>query len=92
LRSGDRAALWDCGSGNFAMGRREIPAAVRALRARIGASAPQGLTVFVTHPDLDHVSALLDVVEPLGVTKVVVGERFHADARRSRGHGPEALV
>ena len=92
LRSGDRAALWDCGSGNFAMGRREIPAAVRALRARIGASAPQGLTVFVTHPDLDHFSALLDVVEPLGVTKVVVGERFHADARRSRGHGPEALV
>jgi competence protein ComEC len=79
LRSGDEAVLWDCGSRWVDVGRRTIPQAVRAL------GAARVSTVVVTHPDLDHFCGLPDVVEPLGVERVVVSPRFVASAEEAGG-------
>jgi competence protein ComEC len=77
--------LWDCGSLDLALGERDIPRAVRAL----GAGPVR--TVIISHPDLDHYSALLDCIEPLGVETVIVGEDFPARASRNP-RGPAAYV
>ncbi len=85
VRSGNGAILWDCGSMSLAMGERELPLAVRALGARV---AP---TVVISHPNLDHYSALLDAAPALGVERVVVGEAF-VQAAEDDPDGPVAFV
>jgi competence protein ComEC len=70
VRSGADAMLWDCGSSRSGAGLREIPEAARSLGAwRVP-------TVVVTHANLDHFVALLDVVEPLGVRRLLVTRAF----------------
>jgi competence protein ComEC len=70
VRSGRDALLWDCGSLTPGVGRMLVPRAARALGAwRVP-------TAVVTHPNLDHFNGLLDVVEPLGIRLVLVGEAF----------------
>jgi competence protein ComEC len=39
-------------------------------------------TVFITHPDIDHFGALPELIEPLGIRRVLVGERFIEQAGR----------
>ena len=85
LRSGSGALLWDCGSMSPGLGEREIPRAVRAVG---GWRVP---TVVITHANFDHYSALLDVVEPLGVRRVLMGEHVRAIAAE-RPTGPVAFL
>lgn len=85
VRSGSEAMLYDCGSEYFAVGERMIPRAVRAL------GAGRVRTVVISHPNLDHYAGLIDVVRPLGVREVLLGEAFIL-AAAARPDGPEALV
>ncbi|MCW5754712.1 MAG: ComEC/Rec2 family competence protein [Phycisphaeraceae bacterium] len=85
IRSGNDAMLWDCGGGWPGAGVVEIPRAIRAL----GASRVR--TVIITHPHFDHYCSLLDVVEPLGVRRVLVSEWF-LEAADARANGPEAAL
>lgn len=85
VRSGAEALLWDCGSLRPGIGRDEVPRAIRALggyRVR---------TAVVTHPNFDHYSGLPDVVEPLGIKTVLLGQLF-LDEAQARPWGPEAIV
>lgn len=85
VRSGDQALLWDCGSLEPGVGRMLVPRAARALGAwRIG-------TALVTHPNIDHFNGLLDVIEPLRIGRVLVGEAFVQHAAE-HPHSPEALM
>jgi len=75
LRSGREAILYDCGSDWYAVGKRRIPQAVRALGAwRVP-------TVIISHPDIDHFAGVLDILEPLAVERVLLGEAFLKQAR-----------
>lgn len=89
VRSGagaDECMLWDCGSLATGVGERLVPEAVRALGAwRVG-------TVVVTHANLDHFSGLLDVVEPLGVGRVLVCGAFVRAAEREPRSAHAALL
>lgn len=85
LRSGGDAVLWDCGSLTPGVGQLLVPRATRALGAwRVP-------TVVITHPNLDHFNGVLDIVEPLGVREVVIGESFERRAVQRPG-GPEAYL
>jgi len=85
LRSGSDAVLWDCGSLTPGVGQLLVPRAARALGAwRVP-------TLIITHPNLDHYNGTLDIIEPLGVRQVIVGEAFLRRAQ-SRPHGPEAFL
>lgn len=79
------AVLFDCGSLRLTVGERDIPAAVRALGAR---RVP---TIVLSHPNIDHYSGVLDVITPLGVRRVIVGEGFVRAAEASPT-GPAAYV
>jgi beta-lactamase superfamily II metal-dependent hydrolase len=75
MRSAGEAIMWNCGSARVGIGRRTVPDAARALGAwRIP-------TVVVTSPDLRHLSGLLDVIEPLGVQRVMALPAVTDDAR-----------
>lgn len=83
VRSGDDAILWDAGSLSAGASARTLTRTMRSVGAW---KVP---TVVVTHPDLDHYGFLPDLVEPLGVRTVVLGERFLARAKETQS-GPEA--
>ncbi len=74
IRSGDEAMLYDCGSLRRQVGVRLVPDAIRSL------GAWRVRRVMISHPDVDHFSALPDVVRVLGVREVMIGERFAAQA------------
>jgi competence protein ComEC len=84
-RWGTDALLFDCGSLRLNMGERTIPAALRALGVW---HVP---TVIVSHPNIDHYAALLDMLQPLGTRRVIVGEAFVAAGDANPG-GPAAFV
>ncbi|MBL8763497.1 MAG: ComEC/Rec2 family competence protein [Phycisphaerae bacterium] len=85
VRSGSSAMLWDCGSLSPGVGVREIPAAARALGAwRVP-------TVLVTHANFDHYAGVLDVLDPLGVERVLVTGVF-MDHVRQFPSGPTARL
>ncbi|MFM9957738.1 MAG: ComEC/Rec2 family competence protein [Phycisphaerales bacterium] len=68
--SGREAVLYDAGSSLAGAGRRLIP---RALR-EIGVASVR--TVIISHADAARFNALPDLVRPLGVREVLVGEQF----------------
>lgn len=74
LRSGNEAVLYDCGSTWYAVGERIIPMALRSL------GAPRVETIILSHPDIDHFSGVIDVLRPLGVRRVLIGEAFERQA------------
>lgn len=78
VRSGGRAMLFDCGSSNYAeIGRYTIVPALRALNVgRLDA-------IVVSHPDYDHFSGTLDVVDYVPVARVLTTGHALADARGS---------
>jgi competence protein ComEC len=55
-----------------------LPGVVASARA-LGVARVE--TVVLTHPDLDHVAGVLEVVEPLGVREVCVPARFVEQAK-----------
>lgn len=68
LRSEGEAMLWDCGSLDLDIGERTLPSALRALGVhRVG-------TLVISHPNIDHYSAAIDVAEAVGVGRALVGE------------------
>lgn len=79
------AILWDCGASSLTFGERTLPAIVRALGVQRGV-VPAAI---ITHPNLDHYSALPDAVETLGVRTVYLGESFEK-AAAAAPHGPAA--
>jgi competence protein ComEC len=86
LRSGSDAALWDCGSLTPGLGQRTIPRALRALGVW---KVP---TVVVTHAHLDHFAAIPDLIEPLGITRVIVPPQLIEAARSDPGGAPAVLL
>ncbi len=66
IRSGKEAMLWDAGSRLLWFGERDLPRALRALNAW------PIRTIILSHPNLDHYSAIPDLVEPFGVREIVV--------------------
>lgn len=81
IRSGGRAILWDAGSRHLWMGERELPRAIRAL------GAWPVRTIILTHPNLDHYSAIPDLIDPLGVREVLVAQAV-LEARDAHPNGP----
>jgi competence protein ComEC len=81
VRTPDDTLLWDCQNA----GRRGVmPTIVSSARALGIAHIPR---VLISHPDLDHFAGLPDVIEPLSVREVIVGDRFirAADAEPKSG-------
>ncbi len=76
LRSGRDAILYDCGSDRTDMGRLALPRALRALGVR---HVP---TIVVSHADLDHYSAIPDMLRPLSVRRIVTTPDALAQAQR----------
>ncbi len=64
LRSGSDAMLWDAGAQSLDFGRRRAPASLRALGAW---HVPE---VLVTHANLDHFSALPEIMHVLGINRL----------------------
>lgn len=85
IRSGSDALLWDCGAIGDA---RLMNPTVRACRA---AGAWRVPIAVVTHPDIDHFGAILDIARPLGVRRVLVPPRFLEQAN-SEPRGPAAIA
>lgn len=87
IRSGDDVLLWDAGAPPSASGlQHTTTAAVRALGVW---HVPR---VVITHPDLDHFGAILDIAGPLGVREVITCERFVAQAAESPGSAAAAAM
>lgn len=74
LRSGQDAVLWDAAGADLGGPYSPIVAAARRLGVR---EVPLAV---LTHPDLDHFGAILDVAGPLGIRRVVVPRRFMTEA------------
>ncbi|MBL0926701.1 MAG: ComEC/Rec2 family competence protein [Phycisphaerales bacterium] len=91
LRSGGEAVLYDCGSLYLDIGRWEMPRSLRALGVGGGFGGRRVRTAVVTHPDIDHFAALLDLVGPMGIERVVVGRRFVEQGEASPD-GPAGFV
>lgn len=75
LRSGRDAVLWDA---KQIPPRSATPRTVVALRELGVWRVPR---IVITHPDIDHMSGMLDLIEPLGVQEVLVSERFISQAQ-----------
>ena len=85
VRSRGEAMLYDCGSTRLDAGEREIPRTLRTL------GAWHVRTVVISHADLERFSALLDVLDPLGVRQVIVNEAMMQRAA-DRPEGPAAFL
>ncbi len=72
VQSRGEALLWDAGSTRPDLGVWELPTAIRA--AGIG----RVRTAVITHANFDHYSLLPDLIEPLGIERVLVSEAFTA--------------
>lgn len=87
ITSGSDTLLWD--SGSIGEGRLMNPT-VRACRAAGGWRVPLAV---ITHPDIDHFGAILDVAGPLGIRRVLVPPRFLSQAHdEPRGAAALALA
>ena len=85
VRRGREAMLWDAGSLSAGVSPRDAQRALRALGAwRVP-------SVAITHPDIDHYGLLPDLLDPLGVRQVLLGQHF-LDAAASHPRGPEAAL
>lgn len=85
VRSGDEALLWDCGSRDLSIGEYALPRTLAALGAH------RVETVILSHSDFDHYAALPDLLDPLGVRRVIISGVYEAAASR-RPDGPEAAL
>lgn len=77
VRSGADALVFDCGSSNYI--DITTVSVGPALRAMGVTRAP---VVVVSHPDLDHFSGVLELVDGFGVQTVVVTQPFLDEAAR----------
>lgn len=70
LRAGDDAILWDCAPVTAGGVMHPIVQSARAL------GVWRTPTAVITHPDIDHYGSLPEVIEPLGIRRVLVPPRF----------------
>jgi competence protein ComEC len=75
IRSGHDALLWDA---KGIPPRSATPRTVLSLRELGVWRVPR---IVITHPDIDHMSGVLDLLEPLGVREVLVSTRFVEQAQ-----------
>jgi competence protein ComEC len=77
LRSGGDTLIYDCGSSNYAdITTASIGPALRAMGVmRVG-------TLVITHPDTDHFSGSLELIEQFHVKRVGLTDFFQAQAKR----------
>ncbi len=77
----DGAVLIDAGSRSTHLGRRVVPGALRAM------GVDRVRTIIVTAPTLEHVSLVPDLIEPLGVRRVLIaaGAAHAATGDEARG-------
>lgn len=85
LRSGRHAVLWDCGSSRPQTGRWLLPRALLAL------GVTRVHTAVLSHPDLDHYSAVVDLAPAVGLRRVLVPPVFLEQARLAPA-GPAAAA
>ena len=70
----------------------------RSACARILAPAVQALgierivTVFISHPNLDHFSMLVDLMGRVVIDQIVIGESFHTHTETSQGGASKLLL
>ena len=70
----------------------------RSACARILAPAVQALgierivTVFISHPNLDHFSMLADLMGRVVIDQIVIGESFHTHTETSQGGASKLLL
>ncbi|MEM9082127.1 MAG: ComEC/Rec2 family competence protein [Planctomycetota bacterium] len=86
IRTHDQTVLFDAGSLNLGMGLADIPDTLREL----GITSVD--TLVLSHPDLDHYSASIDLLTPLGIDRVLMGERFFEDAERNPDGGANRVL
>ncbi|MFO0856321.1 MAG: ComEC/Rec2 family competence protein [Phycisphaerales bacterium] len=74
IRSGTDAMLWDA----KALPPRGTTPRTAGICRELGAWRVRSM--LITHPDLDHMGGVLDVIEPLGVQEVLIGTRLQQQA------------
>lgn len=86
LRSGGKTLVFDAGSNtSLDAGRRWIVPAMRRLNVRrIDA-------ICISHPDIDHYSAVLELIDEFGVDRVLVTPQL-LEQVRTRPDGPVAYL
>jgi competence protein ComEC len=86
VESGPTTVIVDAGSTSTTTAGRTIllPALAEARVRSVDA-------IVVTHPDLDHYSAVSDILRAIPVGELIVGERFHAVAE-ALPEGSEAAL
>lgn len=78
LRSGDATWMYDCGSAEyFDITTASVGPALDAVGVR------SIDTVVLSHPDIDHFSGMLELVDRYNVQRVIVAEQLIADAEAS---------
>ncbi|MCH8164947.1 MAG: DNA internalization-related competence protein ComEC/Rec2 [Planctomycetes bacterium] len=86
LRSGGSTVLFDAGSSaNLNAGRRSIVPAMR----RLGVRSVEAIVI--SHPNFDHYSAVLEIVDDFNVGEVLVTPQFFEAAAADR-FGPVAFL
>ena len=91
LRTGGRAALFDCGSNAYLdVGERSIVPALRALNVR------RIDDLFISHADLDHFCGVLDVMKAFPVRRALMPPQMlskaQADLERSGAESSTPLA
>ncbi len=86
MRSGGKTVVFDAGSnGNFSAGERMIIPAMRHLGVR------DVDVIFISHPNLDHYSAVLEIVDEYDVASVFVTPQF-INRAEDDPYGPVAYL
>ena len=85
LRGGGATVVFDAGSTALSIGGRVVVPAFRAL----GVSSVDAM--IVSHANLDHFAAVLEIVDALPVREVIVTTQFR-DAARGTPHGAAAAL
>jgi len=79
IQSGAHAVLFDAGSTSLSRGERTIIPALRALGVRAIDA------IVVSHPNLDHYAAIVELIQEFEVGEVILGESFLVAAGPLRG-------
>lgn len=74
IRSGTDALLWDA----KALPPRGATPRAAAIARELGAWRVR--RVLISHPDIDHMGGVLDLLEPLGVEQVLIDQRMQQQA------------
>jgi len=86
VRSGRDAMLWDAKAIPPRSATPRVAMILRELGVwRVG-------RIVITHPDIDHMSGVLDLIEPLGVREVLVSARFIEQARLGGDAGAAGVI